>query len=81
MTDVLTPKGEATRQRIIEAAAEEMRENGVAVTTLDDVRSRARVSKGQVFHYFPTARRSCSWRSPGSRPGGSSTTSSRSSAT
>jgi AcrR family transcriptional regulator len=53
MTAVLTPKGEATRHRIIEAAAEEMRENGVAVTTLDDVRNRAHVSKGQLFHYFP----------------------------
>jgi AcrR family transcriptional regulator len=53
MTAALTPKGEATRHRIIEAAAEEMRENGVAVTTLDDVRNRAHVSKGQLFHYFP----------------------------
>jgi AcrR family transcriptional regulator len=53
MTAALTPKGEATRHRIIEAAADEMRENGVAVTTLDDVRNRAHVSKGQLFHYFP----------------------------
>jgi AcrR family transcriptional regulator len=53
MSDVLTPKGAATRRRIIEEAAAEMRENGVAGTTLDDVRSRARVSKGQLFHYFP----------------------------
>lgn len=53
MTAVLTPKGEATRHRIIEAAAAEMREHGVVVTTLDDVRNRAHVSKGQLFHYFP----------------------------
>ena len=30
-----------------------MRENGVVGTTLDDVRSRAGSSKGQLFHYFP----------------------------
>lgn len=53
MTAVLTLKGEATRHRIIEAAAAEMREHGVVVTTLDDVRNRAHVSKGQLFHYFP----------------------------
>jgi AcrR family transcriptional regulator len=53
MSEVLTPKGAATRRRIIEEAAAEMRDNGVAGTTLDDVRSRARVSKGQLFHYFP----------------------------
>lgn len=53
MTAVLTPKGEVTRHRIIEAAAAEMREHGVVVTTLDDVRNRAHVSKGQLFHYFP----------------------------
>lgn len=53
MSAALTPKGAATRRRIVEEAAAEMRENGVAGTTLDDVRSRARVSKGQLFHYFP----------------------------
>ena len=56
MTAVLTPKGEATRHRIIEAAAAEMREHGVVVTTLDDVRNRAHVSKGQLFHYFPAGK-------------------------
>ena len=56
MTAVLTPKGEATRHRIIEAAADEMREHGVVVTTLDDVRNRAHVSKGQLFHYFPAGK-------------------------
>jgi AcrR family transcriptional regulator len=49
----LTPKGRATRQRIIEGAAAEIRERGVAVTTLDDVRARTQTSKSQVFHYFP----------------------------
>lgn len=49
----LTAKGLATRRRIIEGAAAEIRERGVAVTTLDDVRSRTQTSKSQVFHYFP----------------------------
>jgi AcrR family transcriptional regulator len=49
----LTSKGAATRQRIIEGAAAEIRERGVAVTTLDDVRARTGTSKSQLFHYFP----------------------------
>ncbi|MEV6530076.1 TetR/AcrR family transcriptional regulator [Streptomyces sp. NPDC051639] len=49
----LTAKGAATRGRIIEGAAAEMRERGVAVTTLDDVRARTGTSKSQLFHYFP----------------------------
>jgi AcrR family transcriptional regulator len=51
----LTPKGTATRQRIVEAAAAELREFGVT-STLDDIRSRARASKSQLFHYFPDGR-------------------------
>ncbi|OBF34039.1 TetR family transcriptional regulator [Mycobacterium sp. ACS1612] len=49
----LTVKGRATRQRIIEGAAAEIRENGVAIATLDDIRARTRTSKSQLFHYFP----------------------------
>ncbi|MGW0796281.1 TetR/AcrR family transcriptional regulator [Streptomyces sp. NPDC002692] len=49
----LTAKGAATRGRIIEGAAAEMRERGVAVTTLDDVLARTGTSKSQLFHYFP----------------------------
>jgi AcrR family transcriptional regulator len=45
--------GRATRARIIEGAAEVLREHGVAVTTLDDIRSRTGTSKSQLFHYFP----------------------------
>jgi AcrR family transcriptional regulator len=51
----LTPKGAATRQRIIEAAAAELREFGVTAT-LDDIRARAHASKSQLFHYFPEGR-------------------------
>jgi AcrR family transcriptional regulator len=49
----LTRKGAATRQRIIEGAAVEIRESGVADITLDDVRARTGTSKSQLFHYFP----------------------------
>ncbi len=49
----LTAKGRATRQRIIEGAAAEIRARGVALTTLDDVMVRTRTSKSQLFHYFP----------------------------
>jgi len=49
----LTAKGAATRQRIVEGAAETIRERGVMDTTLDDVRARTRTSKSQLFHYFP----------------------------
>lgn len=49
----LTTKGRATRQRIIEGAAAEIRARGVALTTLEDVMSRTSTSKSQLFHYFP----------------------------
>ncbi|MFJ6212440.1 TetR/AcrR family transcriptional regulator [Streptomyces sp. NPDC092296] len=53
MTQTLTAKGQATRARIVEGAAEVLRERGVAFTTLDDIRSRTHTSKSQLFHYFP----------------------------
>ena len=49
----LTAKGHATRQRIIEGAAEEIRTSGVSTATLDDIRARTQTSKSQLFHYFP----------------------------
>ena len=49
----LTPKGQRTRNRIVEAAARLIHERGVAGTTLDDIRSGARVSGSQLSHYFP----------------------------
>lgn len=48
----LTPKGEQTRRRIVEAAARLMSENGVAGTTMEEVRAAAGVSNSQVYHYF-----------------------------
>ncbi|MDX2851149.1 TetR/AcrR family transcriptional regulator [Actinacidiphila glaucinigra] len=50
---MLTAKGAATRQRIIEAASDQIREYGVAATRLDDVGLRSRTGKSQMFHYFP----------------------------
>jgi TetR/AcrR family transcriptional regulator, transcriptional repressor for nem operon len=49
----LTPKGERTRARIVEAAARLIYERGVAGTTLDDVKTAAEVSGSQMYHYFP----------------------------
>ncbi|MEW1581906.1 TetR/AcrR family transcriptional regulator [Streptomyces microflavus] len=46
-----TPKGEATKARILEAATDLLvTENDI---NLDDVMRVTRTSKGQVFHYFP----------------------------
>jgi AcrR family transcriptional regulator len=53
ITAGLTRKGRATRQRIIEGAAAEIRERGLAVATLDDIMARTSTSKSQLFHYFP----------------------------
>lgn len=52
-TERLTRKGRETRRRIVEGAAEEIRERGAADTTLDDIRARTATSKSQIFHYFP----------------------------
>ncbi len=49
---MLTAKGQATRDRIVAAAATLMYENGVAGTSIDDVRAAAGVSMSQIYHYF-----------------------------
>jgi TetR/AcrR family transcriptional regulator, transcriptional repressor for nem operon len=49
----ITPKGERTRARIVDAAARLIHERGVAGTTLDDVKAAAEVSGSQLYHYFP----------------------------
>jgi AcrR family transcriptional regulator len=48
----LTRKGRATRDRIVEIAAELMFRNGVRNTSVDDVRRAAGVSGSQLSHYF-----------------------------
>ncbi|TWD75102.1 TetR family transcriptional regulator [Kribbella amoyensis] len=53
MERVLTAKGQATRQRIVEGAAGLVRRDGVAAVGLDDIRAVTSTSKSQLFHYFP----------------------------
>ncbi len=48
----LTRKGQETRQRIVDAAAGLMFRQGVAHTTIEDVRAAAGVSSSQLYHYF-----------------------------
>src|SRR6516162_481951 len=48
----LTRKGAQTRQKIVAAAARLILAQGVAATTLDDVRAEAEVSSSQIYHYF-----------------------------
>jgi AcrR family transcriptional regulator len=47
-----TSKGRASRERIVESAAELVAERGVQATSLDDVRAATGVSKSQLYHYF-----------------------------
>ncbi|MBD0689517.1 TetR/AcrR family transcriptional regulator [Streptomyces sp. CBMA123] len=49
----LTRKGAATRARIVEGAAGQIREEGVFALRLEDVMARTATSKSQLFHYFP----------------------------
>src|SRR5258706_16423107 len=49
----LPPRGEATRARIVEAAADLVLARGVGGTSLDDIRAGTATSKSQLFHYFP----------------------------
>jgi AcrR family transcriptional regulator len=53
MERVLTPKGAATRQRIVEGAAWLIRAQGVPNVGLEDIRGATSTSKSQLFHYFP----------------------------
>jgi TetR/AcrR family transcriptional repressor of nem operon len=48
----LTRKGEATRARIVDAAAQLIYQQGVAGTTVEEVRDGAQVSSSQLYHYF-----------------------------
>jgi AcrR family transcriptional regulator len=53
---VLTAKGAATRQRIVEGAAQLIRARGLPNVGLDDIRAATATSKSQLFHYFPDGR-------------------------
>jgi AcrR family transcriptional regulator len=56
MSTALTPRGAATRDRIVTGAAALLREHGVDEVSLDDIRTATATSKSQLFHYFPTGR-------------------------
>lgn len=48
----LTRKGQATRERILEAAIDLIAQRGVTGTSTEDVRKAAGVSGSQLYHYF-----------------------------
>jgi len=48
----LTAKGEATRERIVAAAADLIYANGVERTSTQEVERAAGVSSSQIYHYF-----------------------------
>jgi TetR/AcrR family transcriptional regulator, transcriptional repressor for nem operon len=48
----LTPRGAATRARIVAGAASLVSERGFAGTSLDDVMAATSTSKSQLYHYF-----------------------------
>src|ERR1700689_156980 len=49
---MVTPKGRATRDRIVAAAATLMNAQGGAGTSTEDVQAAAGVSASQIYHYF-----------------------------
>jgi TetR/AcrR family transcriptional repressor of nem operon len=53
---MVTPKGRATRDRIVAAAATLMNARGVAGTSTEDVQLAAHVSASQIYHYFTDKR-------------------------
>lgn len=48
----ITRRGRASRERIVERAAELFAERGVAETSLDEVLAAAGAGKSQLYHYF-----------------------------
>jgi len=47
-----TGRGRASRERIVERAAELFAEQGIAATSLDEVLAAAGAGKSQLYHYF-----------------------------
>ena len=47
-----TERGRASRERIVERAAELFAKRGIAVTSVDEVLAAAGAGKGQFYHYF-----------------------------
>jgi TetR/AcrR family transcriptional repressor of nem operon len=52
MTTAATERGRQTRERLVAAAAELIREQGVEKTSIDQILSRTGTSKSQLYHYF-----------------------------
>jgi TetR/AcrR family transcriptional regulator, transcriptional repressor for nem operon len=48
----MTKRGRASRERIVERAAELFAEQGIAATSVDEVLAAAGAGKGQFYHYF-----------------------------
>ena len=48
----MTRRGRASRERIVERAAELFAERGIAAATVDEVLAAAGAGKGQFYHYF-----------------------------
>jgi AcrR family transcriptional regulator len=48
----LTTKGVATRQKIVESAADLICHRGVAGVSIEDIQKAAQVSASQLYHYF-----------------------------
>jgi TetR/AcrR family transcriptional regulator, transcriptional repressor for nem operon len=53
---MITRKGQATRDRIVAAAAALIYERGVAGTSTEDIQAAAGVSASQLYHYFADKR-------------------------
>lgn len=49
---MITTKGEATRDRIVDAAAALIYQRGVTGTSTSDIQAAAGVSASQIYHYF-----------------------------
>lgn len=47
-----TGRGRASRERIVERAAELFADHGIAATSVDEVLAAAGAGKGQFYHYF-----------------------------
>jgi TetR/AcrR family transcriptional regulator, transcriptional repressor for nem operon len=52
MKRMLTPRGAATKQRIVEAAAELIYAKGAERVSLDEVMEATGASRSQLYHYF-----------------------------
>jgi AcrR family transcriptional regulator len=51
-TPVLTSRGESTRERILQSAAEVLAQHGYAGSTLNDIAERAGTKAGSLYYYF-----------------------------